>query len=103
MVTKKTTSKAVKKATTKKEAKAEGAETEETKEEEFDWDAEYKKDAFERRVKKLIKVVVGLLFLTGGVWLTAIFWQNFVGLFKEWIGPVVILLGLFVLLFAALD
>ncbi len=97
MVTRKTTSKAVKKATTKKEAKVE-----ETKEE-FDWDAEYKKDAFERKVKKLIKFAVGLLFCTGGIWLTAIFWQNFVGLFKEWIGPVVVLVGLFGLLLAALD
>lgn len=97
MVTKKTTSKAVKKATTKKRAKVE-----ETKEE-FDWDAEYKKDAFERKVKKLIKIAVGLLFCVGGIWLTVIFWQNFVGLFKEWVGPVVILIGLFVLLLATLD
>ena len=97
MVTRKTTSKAVKKATTKKEAKVE-----ETKEE-FDWDAEYKKDAFERKVKKLIKITIGLLFCVGGIWLTAIFWQNFVGLFKEWVGPVVVLVGLFVLLLAALD
>ena len=98
MATKKTTSKAVKRATTKKAAKAE-----EPKEEVFDWDAEYKKDAFERRVKKLLKLLVGLLIVTGGVWLTVTFWQNFVGLFKEWVGPVVVLIGLFVLLLAALD
>lgn len=85
--------------TTKKKPKEKVVE----EKEEFDWEAENKKEEFEKKVKKLIKIVVGLLFCIGGIWLIAIFWSDFLTIFKQWVGPGVILIGLFIILLGTLD
>jgi len=72
-------------------------------EEKRKWAAQQKVEALERKVKKWIKIVIGLLVCTGGVWLIALFWQNFLTVFKEWVGPVAILIGLFIILLGMLE
>ena len=91
--------KATKKTTTKKN-KAEEVKEEK---EEFDWEAENKKEEFQRKIRKMIKIAIGLLFCVGGLWLIALFWSDFLTIFKQWVGPGVILIGLFIILLGALD
>jgi len=88
---------------TKAKTKKKVEDVKETKEEKYDWEAEQAREASERKIKKLIKIVIGLLFCVGGLWLIATFWQNFLGIFKAWIGPGVILIGLFIILLGMLD
>ncbi len=68
-----------------------------------------KVDNFERRIeirrrlRKLIKIVIGCLISVGGIWLILRFWQNFITVFKEWVGIVVVVVGLFIVLLGLLD
>lgn len=90
----------------KKKKEIEAPKVEEKVEEkaaEPNWDAIQKKEESERKVRKALKFVVGLLFCVGGGWLITLFWQSFVTIFKQWVGVGVILIGLFVILLAMLD
>ncbi len=73
------------------------------KQEDVKWETQQRQENVEQRVKKLIKLVIGLLVCTGGVWLIAIFWQSFLTIFKQWVGPVVVLIGLFIVLLGLLE
>lgn len=79
------------------------AETMKKEKEEREWAAQQKRDEFERKIKKWIKLLIGLLVCTGGIWLIAIFWQDFLRIFKAWVGPGVIMIGLFIMLLGALE
>lgn len=93
---------AAKKAKKVQEVKKEEPKVEEKKEE-INWDAIQKKEESERKVRKALKFVVGLLFCVGGAWLVMLFWQQFLTIFKQWVGVGVILIGLFIILLATLD
>lgn len=88
-----------------KKAKKAAVEVKEEKKEEpkFDFEAANKKEESERKVRKLMKLVIGSLFCVGGAWLIMTFWTQFLQIFKEWIGVFVILIGLFVILLGMLD
>lgn len=73
------------------------------KEQKFDLNAMNKKEEFERKIRKFLKIVIGGLFCVGGAWLVIIFWQSFLQVFKQWVGVAVILVGLFVILLGLLD
>jgi len=73
------------------------------KKEEFDWEAERKREDYERKIKKYIKFAIGALFCIGGAWLAMLFWTDFLRVFKAWIGPGVAIIGVFIILLGLLD
>ena len=84
-------------------AKKTDKKTAEELEQERKWEEERRREEQERKIKKWIKIFVGLLFCVGGVWLAVVFWPHFLTIFKEWIGPGVFLIGLFIILLGILD
>ena len=86
-----------------KQKKAENSVEEQKPKTEYNFDAEMKREEYERKLKKWIKIFIGALFCVGGAWLIVLFWPHFVTIFKQWIGVFVILIGLFIILLGALD
>tara|TARA_Y100000310_G_C20284587_1_gene624235 strand:- start:133 stop:402 length:270 start_codon:yes stop_codon:yes gene_type:complete len=87
---------------TKKTKEVKGKTAEEL-EQERKWDAERRQEEQERKIKKWIKIFVGLLFCVGGIWLAVRFWPHFITIVKEWAGPGVFFIGLIIILLGMLD